>query len=199
LENFCRKENNLAQIDPLAAEKIEPELMSGETIYWAGKPNPGVIFHSGDWMMIPFSLLWEGFAIFWESMALGIWAIESKRNEPSGFIILWGVPFVLIGQFMIWGRCLVDGWLKRRAYYALTNRRAVIVQEGWKRKTSSAYLESVHSLDREGELTGTLWFGPKHPVLAGRGQTTRCWNQFSLGDVPVFADIEDLDSVYRLV
>ena len=52
----------MIKIDPRAAREIQSELLSGESIYWAGMPNPHIIFHSEDWQMIPFSLLWGGFA-----------------------------------------------------------------------------------------------------------------------------------------
>ena len=48
-------------IHPLAAQKLQRELLTGETIYWAGMPNPNVIFHSHDWIVIPFSVLWGRF------------------------------------------------------------------------------------------------------------------------------------------
>jgi hypothetical protein len=35
--------------------------------------------------------------------------------------------------------------------------------------------------------------------MGGRGQKTRGTSRFSIGDVPVFADIDELDSVYRMV
>lgn len=54
----------MTAIDPRAAMKLQPEMMSGESVYWAGMLSPGVIFHSDDWTMVPFSLLWGGFAIF---------------------------------------------------------------------------------------------------------------------------------------
>ena len=43
---------------------------------------------------------------------------------------LWGIPFLVAGNYMVWGRFLVDGWLKRRTYYAITSRRAFLLQEG---------------------------------------------------------------------
>jgi hypothetical protein len=43
-----RETSELTVIDTQAAQKIQPELLSGETIYWAGIPNPRVIFHSDD-------------------------------------------------------------------------------------------------------------------------------------------------------
>jgi len=188
----------MGPIDPEMAVKLQPELLSGESVLWTGRPNFGVIFHSDDWYMIPFSLLWGGFAIFWESGVLGYWG-HSSKGTPSIFMALWGIPFVVIGQYMIWGRFLYDAWQKRRIYYAITNRRVLILQEGWKRKTSSTYLEVIPTIEREGSVRGTLWFGPKYPVIAGRGQQTRGMSRFSIGDVPVFADIDDVEAVHRLV
>jgi hypothetical protein len=103
----------MPNIDPIAALKLQPELLSGESIYWAGMPNPRRIFHSDDWALIPFSLLWGGFAIFWEATALGYVNFGSKSSAHSApsFFVLWGIPFVLYGQYMIWGRFIVDGWL----------------------------------------------------------------------------------------
>jgi hypothetical protein len=187
----------MGPINPEAALRIQPELTSGESVLWAGQPNPSVIFHSDDWMMIPFSLLWGGFAIFWEAGALGFWG-HPKHSAP-GFFALWGIPFVVIGQYLIWGRFLYDAWIKRRTYYAVTDRRIVVLQEGRKRKISSTYISAIPRIEREDGEPGTLWFGQKNTMVAGRGQATRAWNRFSVGDTPVFADIDDLDSVYRLI
>jgi hypothetical protein len=187
----------MGPVETEIAVKLQSELLSGESVLWAGRPNPDVIFHSDDWYMIPFSLLWGGFAIFWEAGVLGYWGHNSK-GAPSMFMVIWGIPFVVIGQYFIWGRFFYDAWIKRRTYYAITNRRVLILQEGWKRKTNSTYLDSIPTIEREGSATGTLWFGAKYPMVAGRGQKTRNLSRFHVGDVPVFADIDDVDSVYRL-
>jgi len=178
---------------------VQPELMSGESLLWAGRPNPDVIFHSDDWYLIPFSLLWGGFAIFWEAGVLGYWGNSVKNADPSTFMALWGVPFIVMGQYFIWGRFLYDAWLKRRTSYAVTTRRVLAVQEAWRRKTSWLYIDAIPTVEREGTTTGTLWFEPKRPVLAGRGQKTRDMSRFSISGSPVFADIDDLDSVYRTI
>jgi len=112
---------------------------------------------------------------------------------------LWGIPFLVMGNYLVWGRFLWDAWLKRRTYYAVTDRRVLVLQEGWKRKTSMMFLEEIPQIAKEGTSTGTLWFGVKYPVVAPRRQKTRDVSRFSLGDVPVFADIADVDSVYRLI
>jgi hypothetical protein len=189
----------LGIIDPEVSSKIQPELMSGESLLWTGKPNPLIVFHSDDWYIVPFSLLWGGFAIVWEMVVLGYWGNGPKGGVPSIFMSLWGIPFIAAGQYMIWGRFLHDGWVKRRIYYAVTNRRVWVVREGWKRKTGWVYINSIPTVEREGPAPGTLWFGPKYPVLGPRGQTKRSTSRFSISDVPVFADIDDLDTVYHMV
>jgi hypothetical protein len=184
-------------IDAEVSSKFQPELLSGESLFWAGMPNRSIIFHSDDWYLIPFSLLWGGFAIFWEAGVLGYWG-HNSRGTPSMFMAIWGIPFIVVGQYMTWGRFLYDAWIKRRTYYGVTNRRILILQEGWKRKTNSTHLVTIPSIEREGSYTGTLWFGPKYPVIGSRRQQLRGMSRFTIGDVPVFADIDDVDSVYRL-
>jgi hypothetical protein len=186
-------------INPDVSLKIQSELASSEQVLWTGKPNPSVIFHSDDWYLIPFSLLWGGFAIFWEAGVLGYWGNGAKGGTPSVFMSLWGIPFIVIGQYMIWGRFLYDAWIKKRTYYAVTTRRVLVFQDGWKRKTCSTFLSAIPAIEREGGPIGTLWFGQKYPVMAGRGQKTRNMSRFTTSGDPVFADIDDVDSVYRLV
>jgi hypothetical protein len=189
----------LIAIDPRAAQKIQSELMSGESIYWAGMPNPRVVLHSDDWAMIPFSLVWTGFFIFWEADALGYWRDKSHQVGTHVFMVLWGIPFLVMGNYIVWGRFLHDAWLKRRTYYGVTNRRLLVLQEGWHRKTSTTFLVEIPQIEREGASIGTLWFGTKYPVIVPRGQKSRAMSRFSLGDVPVFADIADVDTVHRLI
>jgi hypothetical protein len=187
-------------IDPRAAEKFQTELLSGESIHWAGMPNPSKIFHSDDWQTIPFSLIWTGFFVFLEGQALGFWPDSAKPSPTDTFMVLWGIPFLVFGQYIVWGRFLEDAWRKRRTYYAVTNRRVLIIQETWKRKSQFIFLDAIPEIVREGDTTGTIWLGQKLPVIAGRRSPTRSMSRFDVGgQVPVLADIDDVDSVYRLI
>jgi hypothetical protein len=60
---------------PVPFDVFSSELLSDEAIEWTGRPNPAVVFHREDLYMIPFSLLWGGFAIFWLLGASGIWDV----------------------------------------------------------------------------------------------------------------------------
>jgi len=189
-----------------ATMTIQAELVGGESIAWMGQPNPRVVFHKQDLFLIPFSLLWGGFAIFWEGGVAGFWN-HGSRNGAWIFGMIWGIPFVVIGQYLIWGRFIYDLWLKRRTFYAVTNRRVIVVQKGWSKKIVGAYLDSLPALTKEGsdQGTGTLSFAPSSSSSWGfTGGTSSSgrrggWNSMSIGSTPVFRDIDNLDYVYRLV
>ena len=189
----------MAVIDQDSVAAVQPELLSGESIVWAGQSKTSVVFHKEDLFLIPFSLLWGGFAIFWEAGVSGYWG-HNARSGPWLFGMIWGIPFVLIGQYFIWGRFFYAAWKKKRTHYALTNRRVIVVQDGWKRQMASSYLDSLPSLIKEGGSSGrgTLRFAQPDSLWSGR-RGWGAWDGMAVGTVPTFMDIEDVDSVYRLV
>jgi len=79
-----------------AQRVLARELGKGEELLWTGQPKSGVYLEARDAIMVPFSLLWCGFAIFWEGSVL-------VQNAPLIFK-LWGIPFVCIGLYMVVGR-----------------------------------------------------------------------------------------------
>lgn len=182
---------------PVPFDTFAEDLSEGESVQWTGRPNTSVIFHPEDAFMIPFSLMWGGFAIFWLLGASGIWSGWSSKpmHGVQLFGIIWGTPFVLIGQYLIWGRFVYAWWKKCRTYYVLTNRRALIVLYGLSgRSTTSAYLSNLQTIDKRvrGDGIGSIAFGG--PVTAewrsGRNNPPR---------PPTFEDVDDAESVYREV
>ena len=89
-------------------------LLAGEKVLWSGRPRQGLMLTPRDALMIPFSLVWGGFAIFWETAVVS--------SKASLFMALFGIPFVVIGLFLIFGRLPFDAWLRSRIHYALTDR-----------------------------------------------------------------------------
>lgn len=180
--------------------KLQSELMPGERIFWAGMPNPSVILHTQDWIMVPFSLLWGGFTLFMGADSFGWWHGKpgTARTWDFGAIII--AAFIVIGQHFIWGRFVMDAWLKRHTYYAVTDRRILLLQEGLKRKTRAVFLDAVGEIQRDGSSTGSIWLGSTSAIFGGRYRQNRSMSFVNIyGEGPVFADIDDVDSVYRLI
>jgi hypothetical protein len=96
--------------------QLQPHLRPNERLLWCGRPDPRVWFTAADAFMIPFSILWGGFAIFWE---VGV------SGGPI-FAVIWGIPFVAIGLYMIFGRFFYKHYRKKRTCYGITDQRALV-------------------------------------------------------------------------
>ncbi|MGJ5819524.1 hypothetical protein [Paludibaculum fermentans] len=186
--------------DQAALQEIQPELTAGERVLWAAQPRPGFVLRSSDGIKIPFSLVWGGFAIFWELGVLGVFNKSSHGTFHFDIFMIWGIPFVLAGQYMIWGRFLFESWIKKRTFYAVTNLRVIAVQNSFTRRTTSNYIDSLPALTKEASSGrhGSLKFR-EDPNAWIRGQGSAFWNEFSVLDGPRFLDIDEVDSVYNLV
>jgi hypothetical protein len=172
------------QIDDFSAY-----LLPGEQLVWYGEPQQGLMFASSDILFVPFSLLWGGFAIFWESSVL--------REHAPFFFKLWGIPFVLVGLYLIVGRFFADAWMRRQTAYALTAQRALIIRRGPWPKTTSLALGSIANIQlMEGAGgRGTIQFGE---TPFGRGSPFRAWPGTG-PSVPSFISIEDARSVFAKI
>jgi hypothetical protein len=178
---------------------LQAELSGGESVLWTGKPNPRVVFHPSDWAVIPFSLMWGGFAIFWELGVLGMGPFGNKGSSWN-FGVPWGIPFVIMGQYFIWGRFLYVAWKKARIVYALTNERILLVVRPPQSRVLSLYLRSIPGVEKEirSDGIGTLKFGETPPVWGGRGTKTAS-ELYLNSPTPVFVDIDNAVGVADLV
>ena len=182
---------------PVPFDRFAAELSAGERIEWTGQPNPRVILHAEDWAAIPFSLMWGGFAIFWLLGASGLLDIWKHRPDRTFqyFGLIWGTPFVLVGQYLIWGRFAYAAWKKRRTYYAITGNRALIVQDGLRgRRSTSVRFSDLSLIDKRvrADGIGTISFGA--PVT-GQWQ----WGRGNPPRPPSFDDIDNAESVYQQI
>jgi hypothetical protein len=160
-----------------------------EELLWTGRPPAGIRLRRADIYLIPFSLMWAGLAILWESAAL--------IGHAPWFFRLWGIPFVVVGLYISVGRFFWDSYRRGKTWYGLTADSALILIEGSRRSLQRLYLPSVSSigLDLSANGTGTISFGDVPARwFAGEG-----WNGWSGGPlVPSFEGIPDAQQVYEL-
>ncbi|MGC1869627.1 MAG: hypothetical protein WA700_01605 [Acidobacteriaceae bacterium] len=187
--------------------ELQSELLSGESLLWAGQPSRRVVFHRTDWMMIPFSFLWGGFALFWEYGVSGHFDQPHPTHHTSAmnFMSLWGIPFVLVGQYLIWGRFLYVAWRKARTFYGVTNKRVLVLGTTRNRRLSDGYLKNLTSvtLTTRSDGVGTIEFAPEP-------ETDRSWNSFGgrrqvslIKDIDLsrlaFFDVNHAKSIYQII
>jgi hypothetical protein len=139
--------------DDLARLVLRPEVASHADLLWVGRPARGIRLQASDAFAIPFSLLWGGFVTFWETAAI-------VGHAPLT-MLLAGLPFAIVGQYLIWGRFLVDARRRARTFYGLTADRAIVVTTGRVRKVQPVQLrpKMVIELEERRDGRGTIWFG----------------------------------------
>ena len=169
---------------------LAQRLLDGEKIFWSGRPRQSLLFTSRDGLLIPFSLLWGGFVIFWEASVL--------RGHAPTFFALWGIPFVLAGLYFIAGRFAVDAWMRGATSYAVTNRRILIHRAGPFPKFVAISLDRLPNatLVEGANGRGTIRFGEQTPRRARNGVSG--WTP-SLDPTPQFLAIADARQVFDQV
>ncbi len=173
---------------------IQKYLNSGERLLWVGRPPQGIILRDSDWTAIPFSLLWGGFAICWECAACGIFNRGRFNPCPATF----GLPFVAVGLYMIAGRFFHDAWERGRTWYALTDRRVLILRVGESLSLKGLQLAEVPVVRlqqfRDGSGTITFVAEPVHPTM-NRGSVI----DYGRPQEPCFERIESAREVYEMI
>lgn len=138
-------------------------LVEGEQILWKGKPEKGKVFHKQDIIMIPFSVFWLGFSLFWEFTAI-------KSGAPM-FFSLWGLPFIAVGIYLLIGRHIMSLYLRNKTFYVVTNKR-LIIKKGNKLQMCNASELPPMEVQLHKNGNGTIIFWQEVYVRNGRRTNT---------------------------
>lgn len=172
------------------AVDIATDLLPGEQLLWQGEPVRHRLFWPPDLFLIPFSLLWCAFAVFWEA------GVAGGEGAP-GFFLIWGGFFIAMGLYFVAGRFVIRAIASRRTHYTVTDRR-LIVTGGWTgRRVETLYLKDLPPpiLTERDDRSGTLAFGSMFGAgdLFARGNrrsSARMWTDIP-SPLPVLADIAE--------
>lgn len=176
------------EMDLDARSVLQNELNPNEQLLWAGRPRQGFLLRASDGLLIPFSLMWGGFAFVWE--------FEVVTTDAPFFFKLWGIPFVLVGCYFIFGRFFTDANQRAATIYGVTNERVIIVSGVFRRNVKSLNLRTLTdvSVSQRSDGSGTITFGQLPPFYwyaHGMGQS------FGGPTVPNFELIPDAKGVYE--
>jgi Bacterial membrane flanked domain. len=171
--------------------ELKQHLDSDEKLIWTGIPKQGIIVKGSDALMIPFSLLWGGFALFWEFTAI--------NSGAPFFFLIWGIPFVLIGLYLIFGRFFYDSSLRKNTMYGITQNRIIIKSGVFKQSIKSLNIRTLTdiTLNEKPDGSGTIVLGSEmrgYGMFRGTG-----WPGAGNKMVPTLELIPEARKVYRQI
>jgi hypothetical protein len=166
---------------------VQFSLDRGERQLWAGVPRQGLTLGPNDLVVVPFSLLWGGFAIFWE------WGVF--HSGAPFFFRLWGVPFVLLGLYMMVGRFFYDSYRRARTTYAVTSDRIIIQSGGGSLKSIPIRTLGEVTLRESADGSGTIAFGPLPTGMKLALPLSRPGSE----SIPMFEMIPNARTVYDII
>lgn len=172
--------------------EADPPLLPDERVVWRGRPDARIRFRPIDALLVPFSFLWGGFAIFWN---VSVW----MAGAPVTFSF-FGLPFLFIGLYIIAGRFWLDRKVLEGTRYFVTDKR-VLIQRNFPASLKSLQLERLPTLDlrQRQDGSGTIRFGNSaNWFLWGSGIGIGIW-QRSLDPALQFVEIPKVLQVYELI
>lgn len=171
---------------------IMRQLLSGEQVLWEGKPTTDLILRPIEAFLIPFSLLWGGFALFWN---VSVWTADASGADLP--FKLFGLPFLAAALYITIGRFWVDMHLRKRLVYLVTNRRILILRKhGSTSKSVDIKRLPTLEFDERSDGSGTIRFGPSRSWF-DRGNFG-IW-QPTFDQTPQFIRIANARQVYELI
>jgi hypothetical protein len=165
-------------------------LLSGERVVWSGRPARGVMFTARDIFLLPFSVVWVGFAIFW--------TVAVAASHAPFPMVLFGLAFVAFGTVIMGGRFWLDAWFRAGTSYALTDRRILISRPKPFGDFTAVTLDRLPDarVSERNDGSGTIRFGQAASIFGGMG--FGIWVP-ALDSTPQFVAIPEVRRVFDLV
>lgn len=168
-------------------ERFLRALLPGETVIWVGRPGQGLLLARQDRVLIPFAIAWCG---------LVAWTFALPSARPP-HVVVFAIVLALIGAYILFGRFVLDAWVRRRIVYAVTDRCALVLFPrafGGLVAVDRTGTTDVDLHDR-GDGTGTIVLGPEPLVRMNRFGR---WVP-SLERPPRFVAIRDAQAVFDVL
>ena len=137
--------------------EIKPYLDVDESVLWCDKPVKKLAFSTADIFTTMFGVVWLSFSVFWI-----ISAYTATEMAEGGFKLfpLFGIPFVLVGLYLLIFRHFVSFIRRKNMIYALTSKRVLVVHTGSRQYVQEYRYENISNIQMKcnGEDIGSIFF-----------------------------------------
>ncbi|NPV92180.1 MAG: hypothetical protein HPY50_15540 [Firmicutes bacterium] len=185
-------------------EEFKKYLEWEEKILWEGHPEANIFFTKWDIIYVPMGFF----------LILALLKTLTLEDILGIQIIILG-PIIVLYLFVIFGRFFFKYVNKKRTVYYVTNKRILVYNKSSERIIREIHIHSIKNITKDihNNRMGTIEFG-ETPIMQMFGGNTgfdyfETLERFAekLGKifygsgpmVPIFYDIKDAESVYRMV
>jgi len=164
-------------------------LDADEKILWQGQPDGRFRLRPKNIAVSVFGIFFLGGSMFWVVMA------QSAVPQAGGanlLFLLFSLPFILIGLYMVIGIHWFDALGRRKTHYTLTSKRTFIATEFLGKRLKSYPIDADTALDfrpAKADRSGSIFFATE--IRRRKNGTYRQAIGFEL--------IPDADKVYQLI
>lgn len=168
--------------------ELAPYLDPHERLLWAGKPKGGFQLNIMDAFLIPFSIFWCGFSFVWVFLAI----------QANFFFGLFGIPFIIVGIYMLIGRFIVDKRKRENTVYGLTEQRVLFKTGKSKVEVQSFQISTLPDADliETSDGLGTISFGLKN-VFMSKSRSSN--SDYGEKGPPALSQIPDARKVFNQI
>ena len=148
--------------DARANDYLHQQLLApDEEVTWSGRPDPARCALR-EVPKLLFGMFFFGFAVFWTVMA-----------ASAGLFALFGIPFLVIGALIV-SSPIRAYFRAMRTYYAITNKRVVILTLGGRTESLSIAPQQIQGVERIDHRNGRASLRLRQTVGSdGRGGKMR--------------------------
>ncbi len=186
---------------------LQIKLHEGEKIIWSGQPDPKAVrlidvIHYVTLVIVGIILLSGACVIFLMTIVHCDWPELPARNTAIVTLIEFCImlPLLLLGLTYI-SKPFYDFQRKKRTWFVLTNKRAIVIYIGLRRCETSCLLakplKTTKVASPDGK--GLIIFDEVPDKLLLERLTSMTPITGEVLGIPIFFDIADLDEVHRLV
>lgn len=118
---------------------LQPYVNTDEHLLWSAEAKKGIDFESKDFYSMLIAIVWCLGVIAWV-------IIGFSMGAPLWFTASIGIPGVVTGFFLLYGRFMIDAIKRKNTIYGLTENNIIIQSGLFKQRVTLINISSISSI-----------------------------------------------------